>query len=556
MKLKLFLLFAVACCLAATEARSQTYAITNARIVTVSGPTIEKGTLVLRNGLIDAVGPNLMPPADAVVIDGTGFTVYPGFIDALTNLGIQAQPQQQQRPGGGGGGGPQAQQQQQAAQTVSNSNYPAGLRPEELVLDDLRPGESQFEAARNVGFTTVLTVGRTGIFNGKSAVINLAGDTVSSMTIRSPFAEHFSFATIGGGQYPGSLLGTFSALRQMLLDAQRLQKLQKAYTANPRGMKRPDPDRSLQALFPVLDRQMPLVFNANSENEINRALDLAKEFNVRAIIAGGTESWKLADRLKAQDVSVLLSLNFPKRTAAASAEADPESLDVLRMRAEAPRGAARLAQAGVKFAFQSGGATTLTDFFANAGKAVENGLTRDAAIRAMTLGSAEILGVDDRLGSIEKGKIANVVLVRGDVFARDRFVNRIFVDGKLFEQKEPPARRERPTSGGTTPAAVPAVASVGGNYSVTIDIPGQSTAGTLALVQQGAVLTGTLSTQIGVVQIKDGKVTAEGFSFSGSIEFGGTQMEIVVRGSVTGNQVSGTIDTPQGAVPFSGTRNP
>jgi hypothetical protein len=556
MKLKLFLLFAVACCLAATEVRSQTYAITNARIVTVSGPTIEKGTVVLRNGLIDAVGPNLMPPADAVVIDGTGFTVYPGFIDALTNLGIQAQ-QQQQRPGGVGGGPQAQQQQQQTAQTVSNSNYPAGLRPEELVLDDLRPGESQFEAARNAGFTTVLTVGRTGIFNGKSAVINLAGDSVSAMTIRSPFAEHFSFATIGGGQYPGSLLGTFSALRQMLLDAQRLQKLQKAYTANPRGMKRPDPDRSLEALFPILDRQMSLVFNANSENEINRALDLAKEFNIRAIIAGGTESWKLADRLKAQDVAVLLSLNFPKRTAAASADADPEPLDVLRMRAEAPKGAARLAQAGVKFAFQSGGAATLTDFFTNAGKAVENGLSRDAAIRAMTLGSAEVLGVDDRLGSIEKGKIANVVLVRGDVFARDRFVSRIFVDGKLFEQKEPPARREGSTrGGGTTAAPVPAVASVGGNYSVIIDIPGQSTSGTLALVQQGAVLTGTLTTQIGVVQIKDGKVTAEGFTFSGSIEFGGTQMEIVVRGNVTGNQISGTIDSPQGAVPFSGTRNP
>src|ERR1044071_3937617 len=105
---------------ATVDVRSQTYAITNARIVTVSGPAIEKGTIVLRNGLIDAVGPHLMPPADAIVIDGTGMTVYPGFIDALTNLGMQA-PQQtgQQRPGGGGGGGPQAQQQ--AAHPTSNS---------------------------------------------------------------------------------------------------------------------------------------------------------------------------------------------------------------------------------------------------------------------------------------------------------------------------------------------------------------------------------------------------------------------------------------------------
>jgi hypothetical protein len=97
---------------------------------------------------------------------------------------------------------------------------------------------------------------------------------------------------------------------------------------------------------------------------------------------------------------------------------------------------------------------------------------------------------------------------------------------------------------------------VAGNYNVTIDVPGQTLTGTLALVQQGPVLTGSLTTQLGVVQIRDGKVAADGFTFSASVQFGGTQMEIVVKGAVTGNQISGTIDSPQGTVPFSGTRNP
>jgi len=551
MKIKLILLLAVAFCLTSPEARAQVYAITNARIVTVAGPTIEKGTIVMRNGLIDAVGANVSAPADATIIDGNGLTVYPGFIDALTSLGIQAQ--QPQPTGGRGGGGPQAQPAANSA--TSNSNYPAGLRPEEAAIDDIRAGEAQFEAARNAGFTTALTVGRTGVFNGQSAVINLAGDAVSSMVIRSPFAEHFSFTTIGGGQYPGSLLGTFSAFRQMLFDAQRLQKLQKAYAANPRGIKRPDQDRSLEALFPVINRQIPVVINANSENEITRALDLAKELNIKIVIAGGQEAWKLADRLKAQDVPVLLSLNFPKRTATASPDADPETLEVLRMRAETPKGPGRLAQAGVKFGFESGGATSLADFFTNAQKAVEGGLSKDAAIRAMTLGSAEILGVDDRLGSIETGKIANLVLVKGDVFGKDRFVSRTFVDGKMFEQKEP---ARRPGGGNRTDpaAATPAVMTVAGNYTITIEVPGQTLTGTLALVQQGPVLNGSMTTQAGVTQIKDGKVSADGFTFSGSVEFGGSQIEIVVRGSVNGNQISGTIDSPQGSVPFSGTRNP
>src|SRR6476646_9915706 len=124
MKIKLILLLAVAFCLTSTEARAQVYAITNARIVTVAGPTIEKGTIVMRNGLIDAVGANVSAPADATIIDGNGLTVYPGFIDALTSLGIQAQQPQPTGGRGGGGGGPQAQPAANSA--TSNSNYPAG----------------------------------------------------------------------------------------------------------------------------------------------------------------------------------------------------------------------------------------------------------------------------------------------------------------------------------------------------------------------------------------------------------------------------------------------
>lgn len=544
MKSKFFLLALAAIGLfSAIAVSAQTYAITNARIVTVSGVSIEKGTVVVRNGLIESVGADAKAPADAQVFDGTGLTVYPGFIDALTNLGIQTPPTPTgQQPGG-------AQPPPQATQ--SNSNYPTGLRPEDAAFDTLKAGDAQFETNRNAGFTTVLTVGRTGIFNGQSAVINLAGDSVSAMVIKAPFAYHISFTTVGGGQYPTSLMGTFSALRQMLLDAQRLQEIQKMYAADPRGIKRPDADRSLEALFPVINRQIPVVFNANREIEIIRALDLAKEFNLRVILAGGQEAWKVTDRLKAQDVPVLLSLNFPKRTAAASPEADPETMELLRLRAEAPKGAGRLVAAGVKFAFQSDGMRTIGDFFTNAGKAVEGGLNKDTAVRAMTLSAAEILGVENRLGSIETGKIANLAVVKGDLFGKDKHVTHLFVDGKFFEQKEPP-KPSATAPDGTTPA----VANVAGNYSINIDIPGQPISATLAFTQQGPILTGTMQSQLGTTQIKDGKVTSEGFSFSGTVEFGGSTIEILVKGTVTGNQISGTIDSPQGAVPFSGTKNP
>ncbi len=527
-------------------ANAQSYAITNARIVTVSGATIEKGTVVIRNGLIDAVGANVATPADAQVFDATGLTVYPGFIDALTNLGLTPTSAP---VGGRGAGGPQTA----AAPQTSNSNYPSGLRPEETADSDLKAGDAQFDANRNAGFTTVLTTGRSGIFNGQSAVIDLNGDSVSAMVIKSPFAQHISFTTLGGGSYPNSLLGTFAALRQMFYDAKRLQDIEKMYAASPKGMKRPDADKSLEALFPAITRQMPVVFNANNEREIIRAIDLIKEFNLNGIIAGGQEAWKVADRLKAQNVAVLLSLNFPKRTASASPEADPETLEILRFRAETPKGPAKLAAAGVKFAFQSSGTTNVADFFTNAGKAVENGLSKDAAIRAMTLASAELLGIDNRTGSIETGKIANLVVVKGDLFGKDKFVPHVFVDGKHFEQKEAPKTEGGRGTGGPLTAAV---ANVAGTYSITIDIPGQPLGATLNLTQQGAVLNGTMISQLGTTEIKDGKITADGFSFIASVQFGGATIDISAKGTVSGNQVSGTIDSPQGTVPFSGTRTP
>ena len=173
MKLKLVLFAFAASGLLATFVQAQSYAITNARIVTVSGPTIEKGTVVVRNGLIAAVGADAKVPSDAQVFDGAGMTVYPGFFDTLTNVGMQA-PRPTTPGGGGPGGGAAAAAAQQQANASSNSNYPAGLRPELIATEELRGGDAQFETNRNAGFTTVVTVGRTGVFNGQSAVINLA----------------------------------------------------------------------------------------------------------------------------------------------------------------------------------------------------------------------------------------------------------------------------------------------------------------------------------------------------------------------------------------------
>lgn len=526
--------------------RDDVYAITNAEIQTVADGRIEGGTVLIRDGLIVEVGKSVAIPADARVLDGTGLTVYPGLIDTYTDLGIPKTSGSQQGRSGSTGGSSTSESGK------TSTNYPEGLRPEEMAYEQLKTTEAQFEKQRNNGITTVVSVGTDGIFNGQSAVLNLAGETLPAMVLRPVFAQHITFRTLRGGQYPTSLMGTFSALRQMFLDARRLQEWRKMYAENPRGIRRPETDQSLEALIPVVNGQIPVAFNANTEREIIRALDLAKEFDLKAIIVGGQEAWKVADRLKEHDVPVLLSLDFPKRTLSENKEADPETLEVLRLREEVPKNAARLKNAGVRFAFQSGSMKDLKDFLANAAVAVENGLSKENALRALTLSAAEILGIDRQLGSIEKGKIANLVVTRGEMFDEKSKFTHIFVDGKLFEQKEPPKKEK--TDGGDQPTG--GLIRIGGRWDVQIAVPGQTINATFDLTQQEELLTGTMITEFGTTEITDGKVTAEGFSFSARVDPGGGEMEIFVSGKLTGSEIEGTITTPQGAVGFSGTKIP
>jgi imidazolonepropionase-like amidohydrolase len=531
---------------ATAQRSSGSIAITNARIVTVSGATIDKGTLVIRNGLISEVGANVTAPADARVIDGSGLSIYPGLIDASTNLGI---PQRQQTQGGPGGGQQQQQQQQQSTSSAS-TNYPVGLQPDTSAADLIRAGNEQFEQQRNAGITTALTAPRDGIFMGQSAVINLAGDTATQMILRPAVGQHITFRTLQTGGYPNSLLGTFSAIRQMLLDAKRLKDANELYQQNPKGLQRPEQDKSLLALIPVVEGRMPVVMNANSEREIVRALDLADEFKLKVIIAGGVESGNVAARLKKMDVPVLLSINFPKRTTASVPEADPEPLRVLRARVEAPKTAGKLAAAGVRFAFQSGNMTSINDFIANATKTTENGLSKDAALRAMTLSAAEIFGMADRTGSIEVGKIANLTITRGDIFAKDTRVTHVFIDGVMFENKTPAAPPTR--TGGTPSSAVPNIA---GTWTLNIDIPGNPITVTAVLTQQGEKLSGTLQTPFGNSEISSGSISADGFTFKTTVN-AGQPIEVTFTGKVTGNQMSGVVNSPQGDAPFTGTKNP
>jgi imidazolonepropionase-like amidohydrolase len=518
-----------------------TYAITNARIVPVSGPAIERGTIVIRDGLITAVGATATAPADARIVDGIGLTVYPGFIDALSNVGV-ATPARD-ASGGGRGGGAFGQQQSSSAASAPNSLHPQGLQPELRVIDVLKFEGDVLDAPHSAGITTAVSAPRDGIFMGQSAIINLDGSAAQEMVVRAPAALHVGFVPLRGGGYPNSLMGVFSSLRQMLLDAQRYRDLQAAYARNPRGMKRPENDASLAALGPALSKDIPVVMLANSKREIERALDLANEFGLRAYIAGGEEAWEVTDRLKKENVPVIATLNFPRRTATSTDDADPEPLRVLQSRVDIPKNPAKLAAAGVRLAFTSGGLSNMTDFVANLRKAADDGLNKDQALRALTLTPAELFGVGDRLGSIEVGKIANLTITRGDLFDRSSRITQLFVDGKPVTVRAPAV-----ADGNASPAA--------GTWTVTATFAEGERTATFSLQQDGDRLRGTMQGALGSADINNGSIGANGdLRFTVSVTLGGTSEEATFTGTLTGNVVRGAVQIvghPNGT--FIGTR--
>jgi imidazolonepropionase-like amidohydrolase len=258
--------------------------------------------------------------------------------------------------------------------------------------------------------------------------------------VRTPVALHVDLGGRGGGGgYPASLMGSIAFVRQAFLDAQHHQLSRQHYERVKSSASRPLHDTPLEALQPALTGRLPVAFEADTSRQILRALAMAREFKLDPVITGAREADQVTADLKAQNARVIYSLNFPVRPRTLAPDAD-EPLRELRGRAEAPRIPSALAKAGLTFAFSSSGVREPRDFVRNAARAVREGLPADAAVRALTIDAARIAGAADRLGSLEKGKIANIVVVEGDLFDEKMRVRHVFVDGRSVTVEEPPAQ--------------------------------------------------------------------------------------------------------------------
>ncbi|HWQ32130.1 MAG TPA: amidohydrolase family protein [Blastocatellia bacterium] len=527
----------------------EAWAIKGGTVVTVTGATIPKGVVVIRNGLIEAVGADVPVPADARVIDATGLTVYPGLIDANTNLGLAAPTP---AASAGGRGGAPAVPALALTTAAAPAAPPAGLSPELMAADQLKVTPETFDAQRAAGITTALSAPREGIYQGQSVLINLGSDAPEKLILKSPVTLNVAFSPTRGGGYPASLMGVFAFLRQSLLDAQWYREVWTRYNKEKRGLQRPEVDKSLAALQPVINGEMPVMLTANTVREIKRAIGLAEEFKLRYFISGGLQSYQIADLLKEKNATVLLSLNYPQRPANLE---DPESeaLRVLRDRAEAPKAAATLHKAGVRFAFQSGYLSRPSDFIANAAKAVEAGLPKDAALRALTIWPAEIFGVSEQLGSIEKGKIANLIVTSGDLFDRRTQVKYVFIDGRQYEVKAPAPNGPAGRGGGRPGAA--AAASAAGEWAITAQSPNGPVQVTLSVSQEGSAINGSITTPFGTFPVS-GRVSGSEVTFSFTAKVQDQEMPVTAKGTIDGNSIKGTMSVMGQEAEFSGTRTP
>lgn len=452
-------------------------AITNIKVVTSPGTVLEKGTILIEDGRIVAVGADVAVPAHAERFEGSGLVAYPGFIDALSHRGISRTEPASEELARLADESPDVRE---GVQSATVEGYRRLVHPSWRTAELFDASDAKREDFRSAGFTTALVAPRPVIFSGESAVVAMGDVPARRSIVRERVAQHAAMVTrpdSGGGRrrgggdgggYPGTTMGAIALFRQTLSDAEWHRELQ-AWSSRQTAAERLPVDRELEALWPIIDGELPTALMANTETEIHRVLDLAAEFGLRPIIVGGKEAWKAAARLKDENVPVILSLKWseePKKPSkkaaepAASvkideAEATARGIDRspvfdrawedqpwepkrvyderVRLWEEEIDNAKRLHEAGVRFALGSFEMKSPDEVMKQLRKAIERGLPEDAAISALTTTAADILDLETDCGRVAAGQCANLTLMSGPLSEKDGSVKWVVVDGQLFD---------------------------------------------------------------------------------------------------------------------------
>ncbi len=395
------------------------HALVGARAVTAPGRTIDDATIVIRDGIIRSVERGGAPPAGARVWDLAGRTVYPGFIDAHADLGMDEVPE-------GGDVGP--------------THWNPQVRAWFSTTDNLRDDEDRRKALRSQGFGTALVVPKQGIFRGSASVVSLGDAGVRDRVLRPDVAQSIGFDRSFelGGRYPNSSMGTIALMRQTFMDADWYQRAWQAYESSGRSFLPPETSGALEALEDAVENRQPVLFETRSEEEYLRSRALVDEFGLTAWYRGSGEEYRLLDVLDGMDAPLFVPLAFPDAPEVDDPEAAMDaSLAELRHWYLAPTNPAQLADAGIDFAITTDGLASVSDFLPNLRTAVARGLSPDEALAALTTTPARWLGIAGTHGTIEAGKVANLVVADGDLFTREADVRDVWVHGQAYGVTRP-----------------------------------------------------------------------------------------------------------------------
>lgn len=392
----------------------EVHAFTGATVVVSPGNVLQNATLVIRDGVIETAGENITPPSDARVWDMSGKTIYPGFIDPHSDIG-QTDPRVEIEQG--------------------SQSWNPNLRAHLSAANEYNIENDGSDELRSQGFTTALSVPPLGIFRGSTSVVSLADGPVARRIVKNDVAQAVNIDRSWdfGFTYPTSSIGVIALIRQTLYDADWHKRAHETYEANPTGLKRPEMNQVLSALSSVVERNQPVVFETDSDEEILRALRLRDEFDIPIWIRGNGHEYKLLDVISEENVPFIIPLAYPDKPDVDSPEdALNEDFAELRHYYLAPENSSRLSSAAIDFSLTSDGLESKKEFLKKLRLAIDAGLSPEDALAALTVNPARLLGIEATHGSLEAGKAANLIVADGDLFVQNAHILDVWVDGKRF----------------------------------------------------------------------------------------------------------------------------
>ena len=399
------------------QAEVRTHAIVGATVVVRPGRTIENATVVIRDGVIEAVGPEVPVPANARVHDGEGLTVYAGLIDAAVQVEVSG--------------------------TIdgAGAHFSKRVHPQLAMSDQPGPDAERREGLRELGFTAAAVYAAGGILRGSGVVIALADDIEHVLTYadRAAMAIAFDYRDPDDPKYPRSLMGAIAIIRQTLYDAQWYDACLQVWLEDPQGHEPPLRADALAALKEVILGRQPVLFDVTDELNALRAARLVDEFELTGVLLGSGLEFRRLDEIVATRLPIIVPLKYPKRPAVASLlEADDISLRAMSTWEQAPTNARRLVEAGATVALTTHRLKKPKDFHPALASAIKHGLDEDDALASLTTVPAELLGLDNVMGTVEPGKVANLVVVEGSLFDKKPKIRDTWVNGRRYEISREP----------------------------------------------------------------------------------------------------------------------